>query len=173
MDMMDQLFRNKPVLKWEEGDPSLLVEQMMRGDLNEGERELIARIIFGDPPKRQRGTKLSSLKPVAAALIRFWRRDVDGWTDKDSISREIEMKCDVSRTMAQKYLKQIDRPSSKAQAIQRLIFNHEKVNRELLLESDDLEIIELLRRQRETDLKPIPVLLQNPKVLVSYDAEVV
>ena len=113
-------FRNKPVLKWKDGDPSLLIQQVMKGDLNEGERELIARIIFGDPPKRQRGTKLSSLKPVAAALIRFWRRDVDGWTDKDSISREIEMKCDVSRTMAQKYLKQIDRPSSKAQAIQRL-----------------------------------------------------
>jgi hypothetical protein len=58
--------RTKPVEQWLEGKPDLLIDQVIAGDLNEAERELVASIIRGDAPKRERGAKLSTLKPVAA-----------------------------------------------------------------------------------------------------------
>ena len=154
--MMDMAqFRTKPVETWKDGDPSLLIQQVMKGDLNEIERDLGASIIRGDPPKRQRGPRIRSLKPVAAALVRFWRRDIDNWESKDAIIREIELRCEVSRTMAQKYLQQIDSPSTKAQAIQQMLFEQEKQCREVLLSSDDPEHLEIVAEQREQDLTPI------------------
>lgn len=145
----------KAVEQWMQGKPDLLIAQIMAGDLNEAERELVVSIIRGDPPKRRRGAKISSLKPVAAGLVRFWLRDVDGWESDDGILRAIEQKCEVSRTMAQKYLRYLDNPTTAAQDKQSKLFDDMVRDYRCLLRSTDPENIELMRQAREKDLKPI------------------
>jgi hypothetical protein len=110
---------------------------------------LVASIIRGDAPKRERGAKLSTLKPVAAGLVRFWLRDVDGWESKDAVLRAIEQKCDVSRTMAAKYLQNLDNPKTAAQRKQRAVFDRLVADYRGLLESPDPEHIELMEQVRK------------------------
>lgn len=139
----------KPVEQWMHGKPDLLIEQVMVGDLNEAERQLVASIIRGDPPKRQRGAKTFNLKPVRAGLIRFWLRDVDGVKKDDAIIRAIEQRLDVSRTMAQKYLRNLDNPITAVQIIQRRAFDRMVRDNRCLLGSSDPEHIELMREARK------------------------
>lgn len=153
MDLRE--FRNKPIARWTEGDPSLLIEQVMKGDLNLAERELIASIIRGNPPKRERGPKIRSLKPVVAGLVRFWRRDVDGWTEEEAIIQAIRDRLKVSRTSARNYLAQIDTPVTIAQAKQKMVFEHELGQRLALLGGSEPEYIQLVNQLREGDLKGI------------------
>ena len=141
--------------RWMQGKPDLLAQKILADELCSYERDFVAKIIQGNPPKKERGPKISSLKAVAAGLIRFWRKDVDGWEEKDAIIKDIERLLDVGETMARKYLTQLDEPSTKAQAQQRLIFDRAKRDRELLLSSEDPEHLEIVMAQRARDLTPI------------------
>lgn len=147
------LLRNldtKAVEQWMEGKPDLLIEQVMADDLNDAECELVASIIRANPPKRQRGAKISSLKPVAAGLVRFWLRDVDGWEDKDAILHAIMKKCDIEhRSLAQKYLRNLDSPTTPVQEKQRELFDVMVRGNRCLLASSDPAHIELMRQVRE------------------------
>lgn len=144
--------RSSAVQRFLGGDADHLRQQILANDLNEIERKFLANLVRDNIPKGRRGPKSKSSKPKMAALIRFWRIEVDGWTKVDALTKEIENTLKVSATMARKYLRQVDAPQSKTQWIQSYFAGVEIDNRRMAIEWGDTELIELYRNN---DLKPI------------------
>jgi len=145
-------FRNSAIEHFLDGNEEPLARLILENDLNRLEREFVAQLVQGNIPKRPRGPKPSSRKPIAAALIRFWRAEVDGWSERDAIQRDIEVLLEVSGTMVRKYLNQIDQPVTKAQALLSLLTSLEIKHRRCAIYLKDDEMIRLYR---DSDLKPI------------------
>jgi len=150
MDMRE--FRNSAVARFREGNADQLARQILENDLNKMEREFLAKFVRDNIPKGPRGPKRKSMKPVEAALIRFWRAEVEGWTDKDAIQYDIEKRLKVSGAMVRKYFRQVDNPQTKGQFEVSFFAEFEIKERRLALKWSDQEVIEIYR---EIDLKPI------------------
>ena len=147
-------FRNSAIERFLIGNAEPLARQILENDLNKLEREFIAQLVQGNIPKGPRGPKPNSLKPMAAALIRFWRAEMDGWKEVDAIRRDIEVRLEVSGTMARKLLKQIDLPATKFQKVLRIYTDLKIAERQRAIDWKDDELIGLYR---DSDLKPISV----------------
>ena len=147
-------FRNSAIERFLNGNADQLARQILENDLNKLEREFIAQLVQGNIPKGPRGPKPNSLKPMAAALIWFWRAEMDGWKELDAIRRDIEVRLEVSGTMARKLLKQIDLPTTKFQKVLRIYTDLKIAERQRAIDWKDDELIGLYR---DSDLKPISV----------------
>ncbi|WP_373486912.1 hypothetical protein [Blastomonas sp.] len=145
-------FRNSAIQRFLRGNADQLEQLILENNLNNIEREFLAKFVRDNIPKGPRGPKPRSGKPIKAALIRFWRAEVDGWTKLEAIQRDIECLLGVSATMARKYLRQIDFPRTEEQALS-AVFAKIKIDyRRMALSCADAELIELYRGD---DLKPI------------------
>jgi hypothetical protein len=145
-------FRDIAIQTWLRGNGAQLVELIRRNKLNEKEREFVARIVSGDAPKRAAGRKRTSAKPMRTGLIRFWRRDVDGWQEKDAVYKDIEIILGIKNAMARKWLKQLDAPETLGQVEITCLFQFNLRERQMAISSGDPELIDIYRA---IDLKPI------------------
>lgn len=145
-------FRFSGIERFSQGDNDQLTRHILENDLNRVEREFLAELVRNNIPKNPRGPKPNSLKPVKAALIRFWRGEVEGWTKKDAIHSDIASRLGISTTMARKYLQQIDCPKTEGDKNASRAANHALFVAKLIISTGNAELIEL---QREEDLKPI------------------
>lgn len=145
-------FRFSGIESFIRGDTGQLTRHILENDLNRVEREFIAELVRNNIPKNPRGPKPNSQKPVKAALIRFWRAEVEGWTKKDAILSDIASRLGVSITMARKYLQQIDCPETEGDKNASSCANTALLIAKLIISTGNAELIEL---QREEDLKPI------------------
>ena len=144
--------RSSGVQRFLKGDADQLSRQILSNSLNRIEREFLSEFVRSNVPKGPRGPRATSRKPLNAALVRFWRVEVDGWSDLDAVWKDIECRLGVSTTMARKYLAQIDDPKTEAQAVMSMATEFEIGNRRMAVQWDDHELIGLYR---EADLKPV------------------
>lgn len=156
-------FRNSGIQCFLAGNADQLMGHILANDLNKIEREFLAQFVQTNTPNGPPGPKGKSRKPIEAALIRFWRTEVDGWDKIDAVRHDIEERLGVSATMVRKYLEQIDAPTTKGQFINSQLAKYKIKDRRIALGwvggdlvDPDFAHPELIELYREKDLKPIP-----------------
>lgn len=136
------------------GKPEELAELVRADKLNERERNYIADFLLKNPPepKKRRGPKRASRNPFRVPLMRFWLREVDGWTKDDAIRQHISTALGISITAVRKYEETFDAPQTEGEKRMALFSRCEIEKRRRWLASDDPEDVALMGEMKRLEL---------------------
>lgn len=143
--------RHSAIQAYELGEPDRLLNLLAKNSLNAMEREFVAGILKASVPKGSTGPEKRFDKPVKAALVWYWRHEIDKYP-KDAAFKEIEILLGIKLSMARKYLAQIENPKTEGEGWARFLAQRAVEKRRQAVEWGDDELIKMYR---ERDFAPI------------------